>query len=467
MEATEQKVEVHLPDDLAKRYTEAKTPLERNTVLAEFAAQRGAESQTVEQHARLMNDEQFRSLISEFGKVSAAEARKAVAEIAGENERKYKLDGDKAEQIAEESFKDAEVKMRNEQADKEMAAKVFRGMFLAKTGHTHAYRQAIEEEGEHYQKRYGRKTRAMSLATDSTAGYLAPTLFSDWLYENIARTSLVRRFCKMIPMNRNEVINIPTVTTGLSAGVVAEAAASTGVQPVFSQKQLGTKKIMTKTRPISIEMIEKAHPAIIDLLIGWAIDEIKKAEDSLVFGTTGNGIRASSTNLVPVGTAASGFASIVFDELIDMESELDPQYLADDDIQGSGIITGVPQYVLPHALIQNLKKKKETGTGAYLDEAKELRNLKSIFGYRARRGLSLPNGTSLASGDKVGIFGNLQHVWCGVEAGFRIDMLTEGTIDDNGTPVSLADTAQAAVRVLEFFDSVVVDPEALSIAQMA
>ena len=82
------------------------------------------------------------------------------------------------------------------------------------------------------------------------------------------------------------------------------------VQPTFSQKQLTTKKIMSKTKPISLELVEKANPAIVPLLLRWATVEIMKAEDSLVFGTTGNGIRASSTNLVACGTAASGYDSI-------------------------------------------------------------------------------------------------------------------------------------------------------------
>jgi hypothetical protein len=110
--------------------------------------------------------------------------------------------------------------------------------------------------------------------------------------------------------------------------------------------------------------------------------EIMKAEDSLVFGTTGNGIRANTTNDIEKGSAATGYASLDFDDMIAMETELDAQYLAGSDIQGSGIIGGAPRYFLPHSLVQELKAKKETGTGAYLDEAKELRNSKSTPAFR-------------------------------------------------------------------------------------
>ncbi len=73
--------------------------------------------------------------------------------------------------------------------------------------------------------------------------------------------------------------------------------------------------------------------------------------------------------------------------------------------------------------------------------------------------LSLPDGSALSANDKVGIFGNLGHVWCGTEPGFRVDILDQATINDGSSDVSLGETAQASVRVIEFFDAVVVDPE--------
>lgn len=465
MEPEQKKVEVELPPDLAKRFADAKTPQERNAVLTEFATQKGADDVTTRQAAQF-SDEQFRSLINEMGKVASAEAKAAVASVTAEVERRYNLGGDKAQEITETSFRSAELKQMNQRADMEIAAIVFRGMYLARVGKPDAYRAAIEKEAEYYKRKYNRETRAMSMATDSTGGYLAPTYFSDMLYEMIARTSLVRKWATMIPMNGNEIINIPTMTAGLSASQTAEASTTSGVQPTFSQKQLTTKKIVTKSRPVSIEMVEKANPAIVQLLLQHAMIEIMKKEDSLVFGTTGNGIRASSTNLVATGSAAGGYDSIEFDDMISLESGLDAQYLIGDDIQGSGIITGAPQYWLPHALVQVLKGKKD-GTGRYLDEARELRNDKTIFGYGRQRVLSLPDGTALSASDKVGVFGNLAHVWCGVEPGFRVAIADQAMTDNGGADVNLFDTAQVAIRVLEFFDSVVIDDEAFSIAQVA
>jgi HK97 family phage major capsid protein len=435
-------------------------------VLGEFALRQGA-SKVNEQAAASFSKDQFDQLIRSMGESAAGAAKDAVAEMTSNLERKFDLNRDKAKEIAERSFVDTQDSLEHQRADFENAAQVFRGILLARQGKPDAYKRAVDEEATYYKRRFGRQTRAMGLGTDSTGGYLAPQLFSDKLYEAIARSSLIRKWATIIPMNGNEIINIPTMTSGLSAATTAEATAATSSQPVFSQKQLTTKKIVTKTRPVSSEMIEKANPAIIQLLLQHATIEILKAEDTNVFSTSGNGVRNTSTNLVDIGSvvaSAVDYSSIDFDDMISMESALAAQYLIGSDVQGSGIITGAPRYFIPHAMKQVLKGLKD-GTGRYLDETHDLRNNSQIFGWGVDRVLSLPDGTSLAQNDKVAVFGNLAHVWCGVEPGYRVLIADQGVTDDSGD-VNLFDTDQVAIRVVEFFDSVVVDPSAFAIGRM-
>src|SRR5207248_141485 len=120
---------------------------------------------------------------------------------------------------------------------------------------------------------------------------------------------------------------------------------------------------------------------------------------------------------------------------------------------------------MPHAMKQTLKGIKD-GINNYTAEARELRGEGKIFGWDAQRVLSLPDGTALVAADKVCVFGNLSHVWVGLVPGFRIDVLTEGSVDDGGSLVSLADTGQIAIRVIEYFDSVVIDASAFAIGIM-
>lgn len=465
MEATEQKVEVTLPDALAKRFTEATTPAERTAVLAEFAQSRGAENAT-RKEAMIFSDDQFKSFLERFGEASASQAKAAISQIVEKTEERFNIPRAEAKEIAERSYVSMEQKHLNQRVDWEMAAKMFRGIWLAKCGKPDEYKRALEEENAAYKKRFGRETRAMSLGTDSTGGYLAPQLFSDMLYDNIARSSVVRQHATIIPMNGNEIINIPVKSSTVSAAQIAEGSAVTTSQPVFTQKQLATKKIVSMVRPMSVEMLEKANPALIPIIVQDAMDQIMLAEDSLVFGTSGNGIRANTTNDIERGSAATGYSSLGYDDMIDLETELDPQYLADRHVLGSGMLGGAPRFYLPHHLRQELKKK-QNGTGDYLAETRELRNEAKIFGYEAVTTLSLPSGSGLATGNKVAIFGNLARVFCGVEGGFRVLVNETGSVEGGSGDVDLYQTAQVSIRVLSFFDNVVIDEEGFSKIKLA
>lgn len=466
METQEKTVEVNLPADLAKRFAEATTNEQRMGVLNEFAQSRGAQNQT-EQASFHMSKEQFSGLLERMGEISATQAKAAVESVTGEIEQRYAMNKEDAKRTAEKAFESAHQRHVNQRQDNEMIHRVFQGMWLAKCGQPDALARIREEEAKDYQKRYGRDIRSMSLGTDSTGGYLAPQLFSDMLYDNIARSSLVRQHATIIQMNGNEVINIPVKSSTVSAAQISELSGATTSQAVFTQKQLGTKKIVSMVRPMSVELLEKSNPAIIPIIMQDAMDQIMIKEDELVFGTSGNGLRANTTNDITKGSAATGYSSITFDHLIDMESELDPQYLGDKYILGSGMLGGAPRYYLPHHLRQELKKKTETGTGAYLDEAKELRNTGKIFGYEACTTLSLPTSSALAENDKIAIFGNLARVFVGLEGGFRILINETGKVDNGGSDVDLYSTGAVSIRVISFFDNVVVDEEGFSKIKIA
>ncbi len=116
--------------------------------------------------------------------MSAEMAKAAINEVASDTTRKYNISEQDAKNLAERSFVSTEQRLRNQRADMEIAAKVFRGMFLARQGKPGVLAQALDDEAAHYKRAYGREVRSsMTLGTDSTGGYLAPTYFSDMLYE--------------------------------------------------------------------------------------------------------------------------------------------------------------------------------------------------------------------------------------------------------------------------------------------
>src|SRR4051812_40843344 len=102
METTEQKVEIALPADLAKRFTEAKTPAERNAVLAEFAKSRGAEDQA-RKEATAMSDEQFNLLMTRMGEAAGSKVKDAIEKMAAVTEERFAIPRSDAREIAERS----------------------------------------------------------------------------------------------------------------------------------------------------------------------------------------------------------------------------------------------------------------------------------------------------------------------------------------------------------------------------
>src|SRR5438270_14078113 len=100
MAPTLEKAQVELPADLAKRYSEATTPEERNAVIQEFAGTLGAETDKTKEQAAFFTDEQFRQYMTTVGETAASNAKAAIAAVAEEAERKYHLNADEAQNMA-------------------------------------------------------------------------------------------------------------------------------------------------------------------------------------------------------------------------------------------------------------------------------------------------------------------------------------------------------------------------------
>ena len=103
-------------------------------------------------------------------------------------------------------------------------------------------------------------------------------------------------------------------------------------------------------------------------------------------------------NEVPGQAAADGYAAVTYDDLANLINELDAEYTPDEDIQG-GDFAGVARFWLPHKLRGALMNQKD-GNGAYLDEARELRNARKVFGFESKRVLTLPGAP--VAGQKYG-----------------------------------------------------------------
>jgi HK97 family phage major capsid protein len=403
-----------------------------------------------------LTDDQIRMLAT-----GAADTAKEVAkDVASDVERRYHMGRGQAEELAHDTVGSEFVKQQHRQRDYEEAAKVIRAISRtakgsAAPGELHAAYDAEKE----YIRSTGREVRAMSIGTDTSGGYLGGELFETMLYDNVSRYGYARKYATLLPMTK-EILRLPKLTATMTAEQTNEATAITESEPTFAQFTLNTKKLAVLTTPFSIELFETADPAIVPLLIEFATREITKKEDALVFGTGAPGILSHTTNNVTLGSGDTAITKVDFDDMIDLIYELDPHYLPDEDVQGSGLFSSQARFWVPQSLVQALSKVK--GNDNYhWSTVQELKHNKNIHGYEVKR---VPGMTAApAAAARAACFGDLKKMVCGVRPGFRIELQSQGTVDS----VNLNETGSYAVRVIEFFDCDSIDDEAFSVLKLA
>lgn len=406
-----------------------------------------------------LSDEQVRMIVS-----GATEDAKKVQEAASsEIEKKYNISPSEAKARTEEYLNSARVKDAHKLEDWKECAKVIRAVVhtakgTAAPGELH---EAYEIEAE-YLKATGREVRAMSLGTDTSGGYLGGELFETMLYENISRYSMARKYCTLIQMEK-EILRIPKLTATLTAEQTSEAAAISESEPTYAQFTLTTKKLAVLTTPFSIELLEVAEPALVPALIEFATREIKKKEDALVFGLGAPGLLSHNTNNVDMGgsdsSGSDSITDLTFDDMLNLIYELDPHYIPDEDIQGSGIFSsGAARFWVPQSAVLALAKSKGNDNYHWAS-VQELKHDKRVHGYDIKR---VPGMATAPTADvHTGVFGDLGYMVCGVRPGFRIELLSQGTVDS----INLNETASYAIRVIEFFDNDSIDDNAFSILE--
>ena len=341
-----------------------------------------------------------------------------------------------------------------------MCSKVIRAMSHAATGKAKPGElDAAYEEEKEYLKKSGRQSRAMTIGTDTTGGYLGGELFDTMLYDNVARVSQARKYCTLIQMEK-EIYRLPKLTTSFTAEQTSEAGTITASQWVQAQFTLTTKKINVLSKPFSVELLEVADPALVQTILNFATIEIAKKEDALVFSTSSPGILSHSTNVVTMGAGKTAITDVTFDDLADLINELDEQYLPDEDIKGSGLITGEARFWAPRKIINVLAKSKGNDNYHWAN-VQELKSDKRVHGFDMKRVVSMSQAPAVSTNFMA--FGNLAHMWCGVRPGYRIELQSQGTVDS----VNLNETNSYALRVTEFFDNDSVDDEAFSILKTA
>lgn len=399
---------------------------------------------------------------------SKEEAAKVVKEEAATAERKYDLNPGTALAAADSAVAKALRNRDLKRTEDLLIGKRFASIIRAQNGIDRKgdYGRYLEEEVNHVRKHYGVEHRAMSLSDDTTGGYLAPEVWETRVYQSLKKTNVARRYCTLIEMTGTEIKRFPKLTAGLTAYTRSEGVGATTSQITTAQFTLQPKSITVLTAPFSIELLETADPNLIELLTQQGVLSFGRKEDEALWVGSDSqftGLMEQTTNNVILGgSSTSGktaITNITFDDLFDLENELDEQYTPDADTENSGGLPGAANYWFNKNAYNALRKLK--GDDQYYMDVSTMIRDREIQGYKFKRISDLPSAP--ATNTRFGVFGNLAYVWMGHRPGIRTDMLKEGMVGG----VNLGTTGQYAMRWIEFVDFATVDDEALSIMKTA
>jgi HK97 family phage major capsid protein len=377
-------------------------------------------------------------------------AKKAIDEVSKDVQRKYDVPAPEARKKAEEAVQNFRTETDKRRYEDKLIAECFSTNYRFKKGM--CGHDVVARAYDKHDSYVGRDTRAMSVTTDTTGGYLSPELFSRRVFENLERYGLARKYATMINME-TEILRIPKVTADVTAAVIGEATQISASDITAAQLTLQPLKLAVMAGPFSDELLINADPSIVQILQESAARGLAKLEDNNVFiGTSSSftGLLESTTNNVDLGGAddsgSTSYADITFDDAVRLVDELEERYISE------GAAFWWSKKVT--AALRMLQ-----GADQYLWTPPALSSPGTILGYPYHHVVDMTATTS--ANTHFAAFGDLRHVWVGTRGPLRFDLLTEGTVNS----VNLGETASYALRVIEYWDNEIVDTEAFSILE--
>jgi len=353
-----------------------------------------------------------------------------------------------AQQVVSNAVDAARELRRREQVENRIIAKCFSGRFQ-RDGEM--IKQALEEECEFLNRDTAVHSRFAERAMGAaTAGdELVPEMFSNRVVENIEQHGLVRRYATIIPMT-TDTMNVPTITTGLTAYEVSAGSQITASDLVTSSVTLATRKLATITA-MHNELILNANPAIVPILVNQAGKALSNKEDTLGLtgsGSTVTGILESSTNNRSLGNSSTGgettIASVDFDDLGLLLDELASNYIND-----------ACAWYFNKKVLYYLQTAKNSSD--YYWKPASAGNPATIHGFPYRTSSVMSSAPSTATA--FAFFGDLKNLYMGDRGAITVTIGTEGTVGSD----NIFEKDMAAIRVTEQAEFEIADAEGFAI----
>ncbi len=252
--------------------------------------------------------------------------------------------------------------------------------------------------------------KALGGVTDAAGGFLVPTEHLDVLTRIVEEYGWGRRLATIVPM-ANDTLNVPKLSTAVTASWVAEAAAAPDADPAFAQKQLTAKEGRFKTI-ISNALLEDSSPAIDAILLDLFGEAWAKMEDEAVFNGAGTGDSDPFTGVLndtDVNSVVAAGTTLAYDDLVALEAALT-----------GGARRNAWIYVSRKGF-KHLRLIKDTsGQPLWTDNIQD-GTLGMVLGYPvAVLEAGIPDNLGSGTDETVFILGSLKNVYVGDRAAFSV-----------------------------------------------
>jgi HK97 family phage major capsid protein len=283
------------------------------------------------------------------------------------------------------------------------------------------------------------RAKALNEGNNSQGGFLVPQEFEADVIRYNNDYGKIRANSTILVMTAavrklNELVSEPTVE------IVGEAAAITDSTPTFAEPVLTAKKYVGSVIR-SVEIDEDAEINLERFLaerLGIAFAE--KEQNEFINGTTSGseGLRqVSGVSTVVMPNGNTNGQGINWDHLRDMISKAQSVNLEDAE-KG--------KFYMHSDVWGQLEKSKAAGDGNYFNNVSNAPIAgipRMAWGHEVVLVNQMPGLVGLTASTKFVMFANLKnHAYIGERTGMRIDVLTEGTVNNT----NLAGTVQMAIR---------------------
>lgn len=266
--------------------------------------------------------------------------------------------------------------------------------------------------------RTGIETRALTVGTDSSGGYLVPDMFRNFVQTTMKEFGGVREVATTITTDSGQNLEWPTFDGTAQVGaIVAENVQAAELDPAFGIASLDSYLYSSKVVRVPLQLLQDSAVDM-ESFIGTALAErIARIQNTHFTTGTGTGQPDGVAVGATVGVTAASTTAITGDEIISLVHSIDPAYRANG------------RFMMHDNTLAAIRKLKGSGSGEYLWQPSMQAGVpSSLFGYPIT--INQDMDASLATTDIAILFGDFKRYYIVRDVkGFTLIVLKEHWAD--------------------------------------